>query len=757
MKSWSQAHRRPGHRWLFVRSYRWLLTLLLLALLGLPQAPARAQSTPSGGFDEGMGASAPVRVMALQADGNILIGGVFEVGGNTGIARLLRDGARDTTFQAVAGGTVHAIAVQPDGKILVGGSFQHMNGQRLGGLARLNPDGTLDDTFVARVGGAVFGIVQQPDGKILISGMFSEVNAQSLKNVARLHADGTLDTTFDANWGPSGGWVETIALQRDGKVLIGGHFDVINQQPRSNFARLHPNGNLDTNFTPGANRDGVVHSIVVQPDAKIIVGGSFTTFGDDGDANNIFRLFADGTSDLWFNYVAHANAPVHRIVLQENGDILLGGAFTLFQGQPRNHIVRTNSTGGAYNDKTFAASVNGDVNTIVVQPNGRILIGGAFTEVNQTPRRYTARLRHDGSLQNSWVPDPFFNYKCCDDLYTGEIAGILQLPDGKILIGGDFITVERELHAHLARLNPDGSIDPTFELRGVDAPVQAIALLSDGKILIGGMFSTVDRLPGYSNLARLNPDGSLDKAFRPGTDVDARIERIVVQPDGKILIGGWRYDRDSTTFRFYIARLNVDGSLDTSFKPGIGEREDYSFIYAMALQPDGKILIGGAFARIHGQARKNLARLNADGTLDMNFKSDVADLIKDIVVQPDGKVLISIGEWTNRIARLNPDGSLDPTFSQQQMNSFATDIALREDGKILIVGRFTRVGGQQHHNIALLRADGSVDPTQISLMYGVDLLYRIVEQADGNILISGIFSQYGDRRSFVGRLHNPDR
>jgi uncharacterized delta-60 repeat protein len=617
-----------------------------------------------------------------------------------------------------------------------------MNGQLLGGLARLNPDGTLDDTFAARVNDGVFTIVQQPDGKLLIGGMFLEVNAQPRKNVAQLNPDGTLDTTFDTNWGPSGGWVETIAVQGD-KVLIGGHFDFLNRQPRDNIARLNPNGSLDESFTAGSNGD--IHSIVVQPDDKIIVGGSFTTFGDDGDANNIFRLFADGTSDLWFNYVAHTNGPVHRIVLEGNGDILLGGAFTWYMS-PHNNIVRINSHGGPYDDGTFVTQANGEINTIVVQPNGRILISGAFTEVNSTPRSRVAQLKVDGSLTRHRLLDHSFNAET-----NGTIQAMLPLPNGKILIGGDFTRVNGQARNYIALLNADGSLDPNFAFTS-DMGVRSMALQKDGKILVGRASPNPTPSSGY--LIRLNADGSYDPTFF-GVQLDNLVRTILVQPDGKIVIGG-AFRHVNAGWMRGLARLESNGTVDRLFNAGV----ESDSVSDSALQQDGKIVIAGSLW-IQGQGYRGIARLHTNGSLDTTFDPQPDFSVNHIVVQRDNKLLLNgyfrkiFGQAADSIVRLNADGTLDTTFTPR-VNHYIRTILPVGEGKVLIHGGFTNVGGELHQGLALLNADGSVDSTFTS---SVDGFIRVfAEQADGKILVGGYFNLRkveGQPTTNIVRLHNP--
>src|SRR4030095_73808 len=158
-----------------------------------------------------------------------------------------------------ANGSVFTLAVQADGKILIGGDFTSFNGTSRNRFARLNSDGTLDTAFLSTGTGAndqVFALALQSDGKVLIGGFFTTVNNTTRNRIARLNSDGTLDTTFLATAAGANYSVRAIAVQSDGRVMIGGEFGNYNGAYRGNIARLKPDSSLDEtfiNFNSGAN------------------------------------------------------------------------------------------------------------------------------------------------------------------------------------------------------------------------------------------------------------------------------------------------------------------------------------------------------------------------------------------------------------------------------------------------------------------------------------------------------------------------
>src|SRR5947209_7696786 len=272
------------------------------------------------------------------------------------------------------------------------------------------------------------------------------------------------------------------------------------------------------------------------------------------------------------------------------------------------NVVRVNAAGGDL-ETTFNPGTGADngLQTMVLQPDGKIIIGGYFTSYNGTSRNYIARVNSNGSLDTSF--DPGTGAGCA------VYASVLQ-SDGKVIIGGCFTDYNGTTRNRIARLNADGSLDTTFDPgTGADGTtVFTIALQSDGKVIIGGNFNNYNGT-ARKGVARLNSDGSLDTTFDPGTGADSFVLATALQPDGKIIIGGFFTSYNGTS-RNYIARVNSNGSLDTSFDPGTGAG---CAVYASVLQSDGKVIIGGCFTDYNGTTRNRIARLNADGSLDTTF------------------------------------------------------------------------------------------------------------------------------------------
>ena len=592
-------------------------------------------------FNPGNATNWVVYSLAVQADGKVFIGG-----GSGNITRLNSNGSLDATFGGV-NNTIYSVALQADGKILIGGAFWNYSGIERGGIMRLTGDGSYDWSFNRGTGvsNSVDAIAIQPDGKVLIGGWFTSYNGAARNHIVRLNGDGSLDTSFATGIGPNQR-VDSLAVQADGKILIGGVFTSYNGTPSNYIARLNSNGSLDLSFKSGTGAVGQVESIAVQADGKILVGGAFTSYNETA-SNYIVRLHSDGSLDTGFNAGTGANAgntpfpAIHSAAVQANGKVLIGGGFTSYNGTARKRIARLESDGSL--DTSFDTGTGADgvsypnfaVDSIAVQPDGKVLIGGGFTSYNGAARKHIARLNSDGSLDTSF--DPGTGADGGYYLYNTVYSVVVQA-DGKVLIGGGFTTYNGTVRGGIARLNSDGSLDTSFDPGGGAGMVRSIALQADGKLLIAG-----------AGIARLNANGSRDTSFNPGTGVSklphlATVYSIAVQADGNVLIGG-DFDTYNGTARNNIARLNSNGSLDTSFNPGTGAAY---IVYSVAMQADGKVLIGGSFYSYNGTARKYFTRLNSDGSLDTGFDPGTgADYtVYSVAMQADGKVLIG-GEFSS--------------------------------------------------------------------------------------------------------------
>jgi uncharacterized delta-60 repeat protein len=351
--------------------------------------------------------------------------------------------------------------------------------------------------------------------------------------------------------------------------------------------------------------------------------------------------------------------------------------------------------------------VNNAVNAVVTQPDGRVLVGGNFTTLNGQPRPGIGRLNKDGTLDTTFDPGHIHG-----DNGSNWVGKIIVQPDGRIYLIGSYHNIWGLLFSYFDRVNYDGTLDDTFKLKR-DGAIHCLALQPDGKLLIGGMFTNIWNV-GKTNIARLNCDGSLDTTFNAWTTYTPQftsVDSIVLQPDGKVLITGLFNeinDRPSVN----IGRLNSDGSLDTTFTNPLVIQ--FNQPMCLVVQPDGHILLGGCELPYLTQLSSDIVRLNENGSQDTSFKGYTShDWVSSFNLQTDGKIIVGgefdrlSGEPCNNFGRLNSDGSFDSTFKvNAQAGTTIKPGSIQADGSITVGGSFNELGGEQRTNFARLNNTG---------------------------------------------------
>jgi uncharacterized delta-60 repeat protein len=744
----------PGFRFLY------FLLVVWAVLNGGPQS-ALSQSALDG-FDPN--ANGAIRVIVVQADGKALIGGEFTTlapnGGATvtrnHIARLNPDGTVDMAFDPNANGAVYAIAVQSDGKIVVGGNFFGANsigGQTRNFIARLDATTGAADSFDPNASLPVFAIAVQSDGKIVAGGLFNGVNSiggQTRNYIARLDATTGAADSFDPN---ANSYVSALLIQPNGKIVAGGDFSGANSiggQTRNRIARLDPATGLADSFDPNAN--STVLSIAQEADGKIIAGGDFFGPNSIGGQTRNFIARLDPITGAADSFDPNASSLVFAVAVQPDGKILAGGSFMTIGGQARNHMARLNPITGLAD--LYDPSMGSTVFAIAVQQDNKVLVGGDFVAAApmggaSVIRHNIARLEIDGGLDRtfivgSWYPYPFYS------------SAIAFQPDGKILIGGQ--GYRPGASGTIVRVNTDGTLDPTFitPFNGsgperLNVPrvkwggaIYAIAVQADGSILIaansgfGGQF------------ARLNPNGAWDSAFQ--SHLQGGFFSIAVQKDAKILVGGaFNLNGQSSG----LVRLDPVTGAPDSFSPNVG-----TVVYSVAVQRDGKILVSGDFTHVGDQTRNHIARIDPVSALADSFDPNANNTVEALALQGDGKILAG-GSFTmlngqphNDIVRLDPVTGLADSFDSNANNSVLT-LALQSDGKILAGGNFTAIGAQRRNRVARLDPATGLADSFDAQMDGNGYVLGLGVESDGKILAGGDFyTVSGQSRAYNARLSN---
>lgn len=339
----------------------------------------------------GDGFNAPVRTLQIQRDGNLIVGGDFLSLNGIPVSYLTRlnpDGSIDETFNTGTGfnGKIYSSFLQTDGKIIVGGSFTAYNGINVGRIIRLNPDGSYDTSFNTTIGattGIVYDIASQLDGKFIIVGSFTKYNGTTVNRVVRLLPNGSLDTSFITNSG-SALLISHVKVLTSGKVILTGNFTTFNNTPANRIIRLNSDGSYDATFNSGSGFDDDVKAIALQTDGKIIVGGNFTTY-DSVTANRIIRLNEDGSKDDSFITGTGFNKNgVEVIKIDENGDVMVGGSFTgFYNNTATTRLIFLNSDGTIKPDFDIGLGpASASVFALEFDEEGSCFAGGSFSVFN---------------------------------------------------------------------------------------------------------------------------------------------------------------------------------------------------------------------------------------------------------------------------------------------------------------------------------------------------------------------------------------
>ncbi|GAA3947028.1 hypothetical protein GCM10022406_31020 [Hymenobacter algoricola] len=643
----------------------------------------------------------------------------------------------DSTFwlDAQQYAQIYAVQPLPDSSSLVLGSQWYADGSLASNLVRLLPDGLPDQAFQQQLGGLELGqasygqlmprLLRYPDGRILVIApdrvklvSYPQLNGP----VVRLLPDGQPDPGFVMNLGGSRmPNLRAAALQPDGKILLAG--DGGTTGPR--LIRLNANGSLDTGFNPligTARATDAVNAVAVQPDGRILVGGFFSAPG-----NALIRLLINGQPDASFQAGVAGGADVQEVLLRPGGQILVVA---------RSSVVIQGHTAGI---QQLLASGQRDVSFqappaygVIAQPNGqrahllpdgRLLVLPAQPVANAAPIRLLA----NGQQDVTFMP-------------TGRLPLVMQGSGldaaGNMLIYGQY-NHKAGLLGSLQRLLPSGQVDAQYRPQ-LYRPgyIRRMLRLADGRTLLVGRFDVLGNVRA-GNVACLLANDELDTAFtRRSPFVDGPVERIAVQPSGRILLGGGLVVQARQTWNSLV-RIHSDGRLDTTFQRVVVS--GYA-LQALAVQGDGRIVIGGILATAYNG--RWFARLGVNGALDNTF---LISLTLDswlrggnqVAVQPDGRLLLA----GQQIHRVLPSGQYDPTYQATEVNAHRSlllqDMVLQTDGKLALCGQVPTSALGQRGTIARLLATGRLDTTFRDHLSAQFDARNLLPRAGGGLWVGG--------------------
>jgi uncharacterized delta-60 repeat protein len=625
--------------------------LLLLNADGTPDASFNANIAPSTGYG-----SNPILNAVGQPDGKLVLVCSNSLSSGTGIlVRLLPTGAVDAAFQSELNSSVGVIGrvgtnvvVQADGKLVVPGDFAGR------GVIRLLPTGALDPSFTAQLPVSFTFLTNevavQSDGKVLVTAVNNQNGNR--QPVVRLTASGAVDPTFQpaviGSFSSNSGWGASLQLQPDGKVLVNTPILTTSAgAPLGSLVRLLPDGTLDNTFAPPASLGSTyIRSSQLLPNGQVLAVKA--QVANSAIAESTILLNPDGSQDSRF--------------------------------QPR-----------FYN--------TGYINEVVQLPGGGYLVGGNFTEINSVPRANLARLSATGTTDATWPaaagPD-------------AEVRAVLVQPDGKVVVGGYFNNVAGIGRASLARLLPTGMLDATFAppfvpiVGGYQQPgIERVALLPNGRVLAAGNTQLAGASSSEPWLRSLDATtGQPDLALPHYVAND-----LLVQPSGKVVVGGfYNASGAASGVGFCVFRLLASGGPDPSFAATftiIGGLGGGPVISALAQNAAGNLYFTGHFYIDAGPpAPARLYVTQPDGQPTAEVPDSRFGAVASIAVQPNGRVLLgnrftSPGQIYGLRRVLNNAFTDDPTFNSASGPLEAVRrVLVQPDGAIMAAGAFTHVGSQ---------------------------------------------------------------
>lgn len=656
-----------------------------------------------------------------MANGQLLVQGDYQAGATRRryLFRLNADGTLDPSLTLTFPGpfqlpSVRAALIQPDGRIVIFGYLTSIANFQ---IIRLLADGSVDPSFNAVLGGEPGNtrLLLQPDGKFLLSGAVADgATGTPLNNIVRLNSDGSLDTSFRVNlWM----YATAMALDANGRLLVGGTRDnIVDGQPKIVF-RLLPNGSLDPSFTLDTNLP--VHDcaqLVVQPSGKIIV--LFTGFGQASSSGNgtyplsnqLQRLLPDGSLDTSFQPGGSSDFLLAAVRSQPTGGLLAWGNIHNFAGQRRT-LTLLQPDGKL--DMSFAPLLQepGRIRKILRQADGKLLLAGYFNTIDGHFTDCVGRLLPTGEPDRSFAwrqpNSATWIYNAMATQANGQVllAGVTRRPDS-------FGNTDESFLPFFGRLTTTGAPDASFEPAVTLSPSSALNVLflaaqADGNVLAGGMFTDA---AGKHNLTRLTPTGNVDPSFTPAGNYPFVVSGFV-QANGAIVCVVPNAAQTAST----MDRLLPNGLPDPTFTysaPQVGK------LGVFQLPATGGYIISGNLG-----ADRAMAMLTPTGTVMADFKTPFRPVrggtipyagVNAVIVQPDGRLLVGgymqqssqFGSPIVQLARLEATGQLDATFATTAIPAAGTppgndeakyavdDIVLQPDGAVVAGGYFSEVAGQ---------------------------------------------------------------
>lgn len=659
----------------------------------------------SGTVDTSWAPNPNSSILSLHLDtaaGTLFAGGSFtQISGQNRnrVAEVSQGTGLATSFDPNANGFVRAIT-SVGNDIYLGGGFTAIGGLPRSRLARVNRSGVVDVNFVADANGEIRALMPGPNNTLYVGGGFSILGGIGRPGFARLRqGNGTPDPAW--NTFIASGNIESIVPATDG-IYLGGNFQSVGDQARRNVARVSHSGEIAPLFAP--SHDQTVFAIAEQGN-RVLVGGFHNYFAPITQPRiGVAAYPRDATpvaTTLTITSDQPENTQPHQFYRVEVNGVADGTPLA-------NQLIQIECDSGAFCEAFLDSAGNGACELASRTPGTRTLtarwVGSPlFLAATDTEP-------HTVSGSTATPPaNPAFDLR-----RPGFVNDVVRLSDGSILVGGTFNRIGEVPRRSLAKLSPDGSAAPSWSA-DVIGSVSALARDANDNVYVSGSFTSIDG--GFRpSLAKLTAAGNLDPSWRAAVSF---ANAIGVDPNGDLIVMGGVFTVSGSPnfYRASLSRLSGStGALMAGFTAEVTTTSTSIFPSLRIASAGSHIYLYGRFEAINGVPRRNLARLNLDGTLDAGWNPSPNAIVRDLEFDGSSGVYVA-GDFAeiagqtglSRLVRLAADGTLLPTFAPAP-NSSASSLS-RDGNSLYVTGFFSQIGGLPRSQLVKLDAtSGTADP-----------------------------------------------
>jgi len=773
---------------------------------GEPIFLPQLHNAASGTWDTQFGLPVPgiageIRALAIDRQGNVYVGGAFRaVGGiSTVVNNIVQYNVQTNSWSALGTGAnngvsfagliggVRALAVDGQGRVYVGGFFTRAGGVSANSVARFDPAtnswSALGTGANNGVSGEVFALVVDGQGRIYVGGDFTRAGGVSANNVARFDPatnswsalgtganNGVSDTSFSER-------VNALAIDRQGRVYVGGRFTRAGEVSANRVARFDPQANSWSALGTGAN-NGIsgdetsfpgpsVSALAVDEQGRVYVGGDFTQAGGVS-ARSVARF--DPATNSWsalgagVSFSLGSGGEVNALAIDGQGRVYVGGRFTRAGGVSANNVARFDPQANSWSALGTGANngVSGSVNALAVDGQGLVYVGGRFAQAVGVSASSVARFN---PATNSWSA-----LGTGGGSGTNDIVRALAVDgQGRVYVGGLFTQAGGVSANSVARFDPatnswstlgtganngvtglpilgipDLPLPPDFVLPGI---VGALAVDGQGNVYVGGAFTRAGGVSANS-VARFNPATNSWSALGTGSSNGVSGSRTPILPipsvsalavdgQGRVYVGGDFTEAGGVSARS-VARFNPAtnswSALGTGANNGVsGDETPLSgpSVSALAVDGQGRVYVGGRFTRAGEVSANRVARFdpqaNSWSALGTGANNGISGdetpfsgpSVSALAVDGQGRVYVG-GRFTsaggvsaNSVARFDPqanswsalgtganNGVTDTLPPDFVLPGIVGALAVDGQGNVYVGGAFTRAGGVSANNVA---------------------------------------------------------